>query len=154
MRARPASHHAARRRSDARRVPPAVFFEVVDGTSYGDAGAEEAALIALVAGLTIYSIVVTLQKSNEEYGGWTPRDEEDVGLAARGDVQRMGSGARYDPVTDQWTYPTPEEKAATTAKVGRAPAAAGAAADSDSNRYERRMLKKRKREEKRRKKRR
>jgi len=32
-------------------------------------------LLAGVAGLTLYSLVVTLQKSNEEYGGWTPKDD-------------------------------------------------------------------------------
>ena len=35
------------------------------------------ALLAGVAGLTLYSVFVTLQKSNEEYGGWTPRDDEE-----------------------------------------------------------------------------
>ena len=109
-------------------------------------------LILLVAALTIYSLVVTLQKSNEEYGGWTPRDDEEVASAARGDDGRLRAGARYDPVTEQWTYPDAAEQQ--KAKVGRAPAAGAAAgADSDAgNRYERRMLKKEKKREKARKK--
>lgn len=92
-----------------------------------------------VVALTLYSLFVTLQKSNEEYGGWTPRDDEDItSLAATPPSERLRPGAKYDPVTDTWTYPQPEER--TGAKVGRAPAAA--MEDSNSNRYERRAAKK------------
>ena len=110
-------------------------------------------ILALVAGLTLYSIVVTLQKSNEEYGGWTPRDDEEVAnLQSDDGAGRLKSGARYDPVTDQWTYPSPEEQKA-QAKVGRAPAAAAPpgtveAAEQGANRYDKRMLKKRKKQQK------
>ena len=106
-------------------------------------------LLALVVALTLYSLVVTLQKSNEEYGGWTPRDDEEITQAARSDDGRLRAGARYDPVTEQWTYPDAAEQRA--AKVGRAPAAAASspAADDPTNRYDRRMLKKRKKANKR-----
>lgn len=97
-----------------------------------------------VAALTIYSLVVTLQKSNEEYGGWTPRDDEDISQLSS--QERLRPGARYDPVTEQWMYPAPAEKQGP--QVGRADAvntAASAGADSATNRYDRRMAKKRKR---------
>jgi len=105
-------------------------------------------LLAGVAGLTLYSLVVTLQKSNEEYGGWTPKDDEAV---AGGDLANSGGfkkGAVYDPTTDQWTYPSADEAAT---RVGRAPAQGTAAggADDGTNRYDRRMAKKRKKAQKR-----
>lgn len=108
-------------------------------------------ILALVVLLTGYSLIVTLQKSNEEYGGWTPRDDEEFQSAASSDPIGRPSGARYDPVTEQWTYPEQGDK---KAKVGRAPAGMGAPAASsdDGNRYDRRMLKKRKKMEKARKK--
>jgi len=108
-------------------------------------------LLLGVVALTVYSLVVTLQKSNEEYGGWTPRDDEEVLGAARNPEQRLQSGARYDPVTEQWTYPDPAA-VKPSAKVGRAPSAA-AADEEASNRYERRMRKKQKAAEKARKRR-
>ena len=107
-------------------------------------------ILFLVAGLTLYSVVVTLQKSNDEYGGWTPRDDEEVANLQSGDAGRLQSGARYDPVTEQWTYPSPEEQKA-KAKVGRAPAAPPGtveAAEQGANRYDKRMLKKRKKQQK------
>ena len=108
-------------------------------------------LIALVAGLTVYSIIVTLQKTNDDYGGWTPRDDQDLMPPNDGSPEsRLRSGARYDPVKDEWTYPTAGSQQG--AKVGRAPAAAPAADDDPSNRYDRRMAKKRKKMEKTRKK--
>ena len=98
------------------------------------------ALLAGVAGLTLYSIVVTLQASNDQYGGWTKQDDDDVaGGMLEQPSNSLVSGARYDPVTESWTYPTPEEQAA-KAKVGRAPAPA----EDTANRYERRMAKKQK----------
>ena len=104
-------------------------------------------LIAGVAGLTLYSIVVTLQASNDQYGGWTKQDDDDVqgGMLER-PSSSLVSGARYDPVTESWTYPTAEEQAA-KAKVGRAPAAAPA---ESANRYERRIAKKQKQKKKKR----
>jgi hypothetical protein len=101
-----------------------------------------------VAALTLYSIVVTLQASNDQYGGWTKQDDEDVMSGSLDQpTSRLQSGARYDPTTDTWTYPTPEEQAA-KAKVGRAPSAASQA-DEATNRYDRRMAKKRKAAQKR-----
>ena len=109
-------------------------------------------LIALVAALTVYSIVVTLQKTNDEYGGWTPRDDEDMAPPGDGSPEsRLRSGARYDPVKDEWTYPS-SGQSQQGAKVGRAPAAAASSEDDPSNRYDRRMAKKRKKMEKARKK--
>lgn len=103
-------------------------------------------LLFLVVALTVYSLVVTLQKSNDEYGGWTPRDDEEVSRAARSDDGRLRAGARYDPITEQWTYPDAQQS---TAKVGRAPTAASGVADADSgNRYEKRMMKKQKQKQK------
>ena len=54
-------------------------------------------ILASVAGLTVYSLVVTLQKSNEEYGGWTPRDDEEVKAASTDPSQRLRAGARGAP---------------------------------------------------------
>jgi hypothetical protein len=103
-----------------------------------------------VAALTIYSLFVTLQKSNDEYGGWTPRDDDDVIAASKArnlaPEERLRSGARYDPVTEQWTYPAPEKQGPT---VGRATAsAAPSSVDSSTNRYDRRMAKKQKQKRK------
>lgn len=94
------------------------------------------ALLASVVGLTLYSVFVTLQRSNEEYGGWVAKEDEDLGMTKRSG-NRLRPGAVYDPVTDQWTYP---EKVSTP-KVGRAPVG-GAADEAAGNRYERRMEKK------------
>ena len=106
-------------------------------------------LIAAIIGLTLYSLVVTLQASNEQYGGWTKQDDEDVMSGSLDQPSdRLRSGARYDPVTETWTYPTAAEQAA-KAKVGRAPAATQSASDEATNRYDRRMAKKRKAAEKR-----
>ena len=125
---------------DATQLPPVeaavVTDTLLDLAVYG--------LIAGVAALTIYSLVVTLQKSNEEYGGWSPRDDEDVKAASADPSQRLRAGARYDPVTETWTYP---EQPKQGAKVGRAPVAGGAV-DADGNRYDRRMRKKEKKAEK------
>ena len=78
-------------------------------------------LLAGVAALTVYSVVVTLQSSNEKYGGWTRPDDEDLADAAvtgRQPGDRLRPGAVYDPATDQWTYPKAEPP---SARVGRAP---------------------------------
>eukprot|EP00325_Prymnesiales_sp_UTEX-LB-985_P029664 CAMPEP_0174724038 /NCGR_PEP_ID=MMETSP1094-20130205/42556_1 /TAXON_ID=156173 /ORGANISM="Chrysochromulina brevifilum, Strain UTEX LB 985" /LENGTH=201 /DNA_ID=CAMNT_0015925187 /DNA_START=30 /DNA_END=635 /DNA_ORIENTATION=- len=102
-------------------------------------------LLAGVVALSVFSIVVTLQRSNEEYGGWTPRDDEDLsGPTDSLSGGRLRPGAVYDPVTDKWTYPT---KAPETSgpRVGRAPASND---DETANRYDRRMEKKRKRAQK------
>ena len=107
-------------------------------------------LLAGVVALTLYSIVVTLQASNEQYGGWTKKDDDEVMSGSLGQdkpVSRLQSGARYDPVTDTWTYPTPEEQA-NRAKVGRAPTASSTDSDAATNRYDRRMAKKRKQAQK------
>jgi hypothetical protein len=90
------------------------------------------ALLIGVAGLTVYSIYVTLDQSNKDYGGWTPRGDEDG-------PEQIQKGAVYDPSTDQWTYPTKPAKSAP--KVGRAPASPDAEV---ANRYDRRAEKKRK----------
>jgi hypothetical protein len=103
------------------------------------------ALLAAVVGLTLYSVVVTLQATNEEYGGWTPRDDEDVTRAASSGGMR-GPGSVYDPATDTWTT-KPLDDATVKAKVGRAPTPASGT--DESNRYDRRMAKKRKQKAKR-----
>lgn len=83
-------------------------------------------ILALVVGLTLYSVVVTLQSSNEQYGGWTRTDEEDE-IASMAGESKIRPGAVYDPATDRWTYPKAEKPAA---KVGRAPVDAGTQDDS------------------------
>ena len=110
------------------------------------------ALLAGVVALTLYSIAVTLQKSNEEYGGWTPRDDEDVNKAASqgGGYGMRGPGSVYDPATDTWST-KPLDDATVKAKVGRAPTPAsspGADGSEATNRYDRRMAKKRKQKRK------
>jgi len=99
------------------------------------------ALLLAVVGLTLYSLYVTLDQSNKQYGGWVKKEDEDLDEPIRGDNDRLRSGAKYDPVTDQWTYPTRAEVAAKKAQVGRAPAAA---VEDGGNRYEKRMAKKQK----------
>merc|ERR1712224_516778 len=97
-------------------------------------------VLAGVVGLTLYSLVVTLQQSNDKYGGCTPEQarkrEEVLNSPKTGDL--LQSGAVYGPVTEQWTYPKPVKEKA-SARVGR-DEAGGAA----GNRYDRRMQKKRK----------
>ena len=96
------------------------------------------ALLLGVVALTLYSLYVTLDQRNKEYGGWVKKeDDELLDTSARGPNDRLRSGAVYDPVTEQWTYPTKATKAA--ARVGRAPAADE---EVGGNRYERRMVKK------------
>jgi len=92
-------------------------------------------LILGVVGLTIYSLYVTLDESNKAQGGWTKKE-----AAARKAAptptpapQRLPKGARYDPATDQWTYPTEQERAAEVKASGNVVSA--------SNRYERRAEK-------------
>ena len=94
-------------------------------------------LLAGVVALTAYSLYVTLDQSNKEYGGWTPKDEFDDGTIK--DTSGIRKNARYDPMTEQWTYMSEEEKAAP--RVGRSPAPAAA---DGANRYTKRMEKKRK----------
>jgi hypothetical protein len=97
------------------------------------------ALLLGVVVLTLYSLSVTLDQRNKEYGGWVKKEDDELldTSAARGPNDRLRSGAVYDPVTEQWTYPAKTTKAA--ARVGRAPAADE---EVGGNRYERRMEKK------------
>jgi|Transcript_20327 hypothetical protein len=104
-------------------------------------------LLASVAGLTIFSVFVTLDESNKAQGGWTKPVEDarnprkpptPMGVSTAVPVRR---GARYDPATDSWTYPDED-----TPKTS--PAAAPAGTSSDVNRYDRRMEKKRKKKTK------
>ncbi len=116
---------------------PTSFITAVDSGVVTDTLLDVAVytLLAGIAALTIYSIYVTLQKSNEEYGGWTPRDDQEV--PSESGASRPG--AIYDPVTEKWTYPT-EEDPTPAARIGRAP---NAPADGP-NRYERRTAKRQK----------
>lgn len=111
-------------------------------------------LLAGVVALTAYSLYVTLDQSNKEYGGWSPRDEFDDGTIKDTQGTRLRKGGRYDPVTDTWTYAKQEP---TSPRVGRAASQDAALSGSDgseANRYDRRMQKKRKQAQKSRKRRR
>ncbi len=103
------------------------------------------ALLLGVVALTLYSLYVTLDQRNKEYGGWVKKEDDDLLMdsSARGPNDRLRSGAVYDPVTEQWTYPTKATKAA--ARVGRAQPADEQAG---GNRYERRMEKRQKAKQK------
>ena len=88
-----------------------------------------------VVALTVYSLYVTLDQSNKDYGGWTkPVDEVSRAPSPTQAPERLRKGARYDPATDQWTYPTEQERALEAKSSGQVV--------SDSNRYERRAEKK------------
>ena len=100
------------------------------------------ALLLGVVGLTLYSLYVTLDDRNKEYGGWVKKEDEDLPAPSSSPSNRLRSGAVYDPATEQWTYPT---KAAVAPRVGRAASADDAAG---GNRYERRMEKKQKQKSK------
>lgn len=94
-------------------------------------------LLAGVAGLTVYSVYVTLDESNKKAGGWERRDEGDAMPTIGDDVQsRLRSGAVFDPVTEQWTYPN--EVTPGVAPPPRARASPTSDGD-EGNRYDRRM---------------
>lgn len=132
-----AADGAAAAASVAAEAAAAIEPEVVSDTLL-DIGVYTVLAAAVV--LTVYSIFVTLQGANEQYGGWTKKDgEEDYMQEPEVSSDRLRPGAVYDPATDQWSYP---KKEAAPARVGRAPAAAKS--DEDGNRYDRRMEKKRK----------
>ena len=101
------------------------------------------ALLLGVVSLTIYSLYVTLDANNKKYGGWAVGEDQEVGspIDTQNTSGRLRSGAVYDPVTEQWTYP---EKNAASPRVGRAPVST----KEDGNRYERRMEKRRKQQAK------
>lgn len=100
-------------------------------------------LLAGVLALTLYSLYATLGQANKDYGGWTKKDgQPDAIKPPSSDAGGYRKGARYDPVTDQWTYPTKEAPVAS---------ASAASTDPDNNRYGRRLQKKQKRMDKRRK---
>ena len=100
------------------------------------------ALLLGVVGLTLYSLYVTLDQSNKEYGGWVKKEDDISPSTSRGGpVDRYRSGAVYDPVTEAWTMPDTSNSPKAGASVGRAPSAD---ADDAGNRYERRMAKKQK----------
>ena len=99
-------------------------------------------LLLGVAALTIYSLYVTLQQSNKEYGGWSPRDDQPVTPVEPRVNERLRPGAVYDPATEQWTYPATSDVEAP--RVGRAKAAAPSTGADGTNRYDRRAAKKRK----------
>ena len=84
-------------------VPALALCNKTQDLTYGATGYLYA-LLALVVGLTIYSIFVTLQSSNEKYGGCTKDGREDdlrpEEYSDSGD--RLRPGAVYDPATDQW----------------------------------------------------
>jgi len=91
-----------------------------------------------VVALTVYSLYVTLDESNKTQGGWTKAEVEarKPTPTPTAGPPRLQKGARYDPATDQWTYPTEEERAVEVKSSGNAV--------SGSNRYERRAEKKQK----------
>ena len=94
-----------------------------------------------VAALTVYSLYVTLNEANKTQGGWTKRDDQVADTPAPTSApQRLRKGARYDPATDQWTYPTEEEKLVELKSSGNVVAS--------SNRYDRRAEKKQKKKRK------
>lgn len=94
-----------------------------------------------VVALTIYSLVVTLDESNKAQGGWTKPDETIKKEPTPTQTpMRLRKGARYDPSTDEWTYPTEEELSAESK--------ASKAAESESNRFKRRADKKLKKKRK------
>mmetsp|Transcript_31961 Transcript_31961/g.79571 ORF Transcript_31961/g.79571 Transcript_31961/m.79571 type:complete len:172 (-) Transcript_31961:431-946(-) len=95
-----------------------------------------------VVALTLYSIFVTLDETNKSQGGWTKRDEaEELKPPSPGaGPARLQKGARYDPATEQWTYPSEEQLAA------EAKASGGVV--SEANRYERRAEKRQKKKRK------
>ena len=120
----------------------AIDSSLPDGTTLTDTLADVGVYVLLAGAiaLTIFSVVATLQKSNDEYGGWTPREDEASPI--NDDLDRLKPGSVYDPTTDTWTYKKPEPA---PTRVGRAPPAVDESGQPEKgNRYERRMNKKKK----------
>ena len=96
-------------------------------------------LLALTVGLTLYSIFVTLDESNKNFGGWnkpkdevSPIDERDAGIK---------KNMVYNPVTNEWTSRQESELVDDTPTAGDG---------GDNNRYARRMEKRQKQKQKKR----
>ena len=101
-------------------------------------------LLALVVGLTLYSLYVTLDESNKKEGGWVQRDEDfdfppEEEYTKLKPQDNLAAGNIYDPVTDAWRKKDPEPNAiGATAGSRGAVASAGGEGGGNSNRYERR----------------
>mmetsp|Transcript_117183 Transcript_117183/g.203503 ORF Transcript_117183/g.203503 Transcript_117183/m.203503 type:complete len:331 (-) Transcript_117183:83-1075(-) len=134
----PAAHSAA---PTARRsASPNLLIPQDQKTAWDIAG--DYALYAFLAGvvaLTVYTIIVTLQDTGEEYGGWRPpepdEDEDDF------EEVRM---TRYDAETGQWVEKRVVREKEKKAQIGRVKKSDA----PELNRYQKRMIKQRKRAQK------